>query len=42
MTTDVPVVALVSGKDLETVSDGTGFGIAADVDGGKSVLLADD
>lgn len=43
VTTDVPVVPrLLSDDDLETVSVGTGFGTVADVDGGKSVLLADD
>lgn len=40
--TDVPVVPrLLSDEDFETVSVGTGLLVVV-VDGGKSVLLADD
>lgn len=43
VTTDVPVVPrLLSDEDFETVSVGTGLFIVVVVDGGKSVLLADD
>lgn len=42
VTTDVPVVPRLLRGDLEGVSVGTVCGTVDDVDGGKSVLLADD